>query len=78
MYGLAAVKVTAKQVSDLDRDQRKMYRIFLGMPTATAVEFLEEQVGSSSFKDRIGKARIRLMKKDWDRNERLRLSVLDR
>ena len=78
MYGLAAVKVTAKQVSELDRDQRKIYRILLGMPRATAVEFLEEQVGSSSFKDRIGKARIRLMKKVWDRNERLRGSVMDR
>ena len=78
MYGLAAVKVTAKQVNKLDRDQRTIYKILLGMPRATAVEFLEEQVGSSSFKDRIGKARIRLMKKIWDRNERLRGSVLDR
>ena len=52
MYGLAAVRVKANQVSELDRDEKKMYRILLGMPRGTAVEFLEEQVGSSSFKDR--------------------------
>lgn len=78
MYGLAAIRVNGRQMEELEREQGRMYRCILGLPKRVAKEFLEAEIGSSSFTDRIGKAKIRLVKKVLDRNERLRDSIVER
>ena len=71
MYGLAAIGVNGRQMQELERErgrereQRRMYRCLLGLPRRVAMEVLGEEIGSSSFKDRLGKARISLIRRCW-------------
>jgi len=66
MFGLASVRVSEKFIRGLDLAQRNFYRGVMGVPRRVAEQFLEGEMGSSSFKDRVDRARIRLSKRMLD------------
>ena len=58
MYGLTGISVKKKHVESLDKWQGMVYRSLLRVQWNTPKEFYLQEIGSSSFSDRISKAKI--------------------